>query len=144
MLVLAAGWSRADGSCFPAPLSLPPPLNLSLFDPLLSIAVIPELYVLSLSVSSPLLTVVCALPECCLHTSSRCLLISSDPFRSQPANRRHPSRSQLHVVSLSLSVSFLNVVCPVVCPLPKRLSAHLLLLSAYIPSPLTQRTDTAC
>ena len=110
-LVLPAGLSYADGSCFSAPLSPTQPLNLSLLDPLLSIAVIPELYVLSLSVSSSLLTAVCALPECCLHVSSRCLLISSDPLRSQPINRRQPSISQPHVVSLSLSVSFVNVVC---------------------------------
>ena len=134
-------WLRADHMLTVAAsplLSLSQLVSLSLLDPLLSIAVIPELYVLSLSVSSPLLTAVCALPECCLHVSSRCLLISSDPLRSQPINRRQPSRSQPHVVSLSLSVSFLNVVCP----LPKLLSAHLLLLSAHIPSPLTQRTDT--
>ena len=76
-------WLRADqmqtvaaSHGFSAPLSLSV-LNLPLLAPLLSIAVSPELHVLSLSVSSPLLTAVCALPEYSFHTSFRCLLMSS-------------------------------------------------------------------
>ena len=43
----------------------------------------------------------------CMHPPAVCLY----PLPSQPLNRREPSRSQPHVLSLSLLVSFLNVVC---------------------------------
>ena len=69
---------------------------------LLSIAAIPELYVLSLSVSSILLTAVCALPECYLHESSRCLLISSPLSASQSPSTLPLSAARPQPVPLSL------------------------------------------
>ena len=69
---------------------------------------------------------------------TRPLIDTTHPLRSQPINRRQHSRSLPRVLSLSLSVSFLNVFCP----LSKRLSAHLLLMSAHLPFALTRLTYT--
>ena len=76
-----------------------------------------------------LTSVVYAFPDRCLLSPHIPNAVCTHPLRSQPINRRKPSRSLPHVLSLSLSVSFLNVFCP----LPERLSAHLLLMSTHNP-----------
>ena len=50
-------------------------------------------------------SVVCVFPERCLLTILNVVCTHRYPLRSQPINRRKPSRSLPHFLSLSLSIS---------------------------------------